>query len=416
MELLPAILLIGFLILSSAFFSSSEIALFSLPHSKVLAYQTSRDKRKQLIAHLLKKPRDLLVTVFMLNVLVNILLQNVISSLAGPNASWMLKVVLPFIILLIFGEIIPKTIGLQYNTSLASFTAPLIAFFQKIISPIRRITIAITAPVSHALFFYLRKEDSISRDELKLVLRKSEEVGVLQKDESELIWGYLSFQDASVREVMRPREEILFFDISEPLSKLTHLLMDQQCTRIPVCDGDLQKVVGIISAENFFIHKPQLEINPKKLPRYLSKPFYVPESTQAKHLLKRMDLDNQELALVVDEYGAISGLITYEDLVEVVVGKIADMRDIKKLYTRSSESEIITNSTLEIAEFNEIFDCNLESENGMQTIGGWLTERLGTIPKTGVQCEMDGFFFQVLAADNTRIKQLYIRKLTKGER
>ncbi len=402
------------LLIGSGFFSSSEIALFSLPHAKINTYAVSKDKRKRLVAHLLKKPRDLLVTIFMLNVLVNILLQNVISSLYGPDASWLFKVGLPFLLLLIFGEIIPKTIGMQQNVRLAAFTAPLINFFQDILTPIRRITIAVTAPISHALFFYLRKEESISRDELKLVLKKSEEKGVLKKDESELVWGYLNLQDASVHEVMRPRDEILFYDINEPLSKLTHLLTDQECTRIPVCDGDMQNMLGIISAERYFIHRPELESSKTTIRDYLSKPTYVPESTQAKILLRRMDLDNQEIALVVDEYGAISGLITYEDLVEVVVGKIADMRDTKELYTRSSETEIITSSTLELVEFNALFDCNLFSENGMKTIGGWLIEKMGSIPKSGAQYEGSGFYFQVLSADQTKIRQLYIRKQMKG--
>lgn len=414
MESIISIIILLILLIAGAFFSGSETALFSLPHTKVHAYSLSKDKRKQLVAHLLKKPKDLLVTVFMLNVLMNILFQNVVSSTVGPDASWIYKVVIPFVIVLIFSEIIPKYIGLQQNVRFAELTAPITNFFQTILRPIRRLTVAVTVPISNALFFYLRKEESISRDELKHVLKKSEEVGVLQKDESELVWGYLNLQDASVWEVMRPREEIIYYDINEPLTKLMHLFTDQQCTRIPVCEGDLQNMLGIISARRFFIHRPELEAQTITLRSCLVKPTYVPESTQAKVLLRRMDLDDQEIALVVDEYGAISGLITYEDLVEVVVGKIVDMRDKKELYTRSGPNEIIANSTLELDDFNELFDSDLSSENGMKTIGGWLIERYGNIPKSGVQLDEAGFHFRVLSADKTRIRQLQIRKLIKG--
>lgn len=414
METIISLVILLILLLGSAFFSGSETALFSLPHTKLLAYESSKDSRKRLIARLLKKPKDLLVTVFMMNVLINILFQNVVSGLAGPEASWLYKVVLPFAVLLICGEIIPKYIGLQQNVRFAEFTAPLTNFFQNLLKPIRRVTVAITVPISNALFFYLRKEQSISRDELKLVLKKSEEVGVLEKDESELVWGYLNLQDASVWEVMRPREEIIYYDITEPLTKLMHLFTDQQCTRIPVCEGDLQNMLGIISARRFFINRPELEAQTITLRSCLAKATYVPESTQAKVLLRRMDLDDQEIALVVDEYGAISGLITYEDLVEVVVGKIVDMRDKKQLYTRSGPNEIITNSTLGLDDFNELFDVELNSENGMKTIGGWLIERHGNIPKSGTEFDEAGFHFRILSADNTRIKQLHIRKTGKG--
>lgn len=416
MDLAFSLLALAVLLILSAFFSGSETALFSLPHTKVNAYQTSKDKDKLAIARLLKKPRDLLVTVFMWNVLTNILFQNVTSSLFGPEGSWLYKVVLPFLVLLILGEIIPKYIGLQRNVSIALKTAPVVQFFQDMIAPLRRITVAVTAPISHAMFFYLKKEDSISREELKLVLNKSEELGVLQKDESELVWGYLNLQDASVRDVMRPRDDIIFYDIEEPLSKLLHLFTDMQCSRIPVCEGDLQNMLGIVSAKRFFIHRPELESNKMTLQSCLAKPVYVPESTHAKVLLRRMDLEDQELALVVDEYGAISGLITYEDLVEVVVGQIADMRDKEKLYTRSSPTEIIASSALELVEFNEIYGSNLTSPGGMKTIGGWLIERLGAIPKSGAHYEEGDFLFQVLSADKNRIRQLYIRKITKGGR
>lgn len=416
MESIFAFSIIIFLLLCSCFFSGSETALFSLPHTKVIGYTNSSDKRKQLVAHLLQRPRDLLVTVFMLNVLVNILFQNVISSLSGQDASWMFKVVLPFLLLLIFGEIIPKYIGLQQNVRVALWTAPLVSFVQNLIAPIRRLTVAVTAPISNALFFYLRKEDSISREELKLVLKKSEEHGVLQRDESEFVWGYLNLQDASVWEVMRPRDDIIFYDINEPLTKLTHLFVDQQCSRIPVCEGDLQNMLGIISAKRFFIHEPDLVSKKITLRSCLAKPTYVPESTQAKVLLRRMDLEDQEMALVVDEYGGITGLITYEDLVEVVVGQIVDMRDKNQQYTRSGPNEIIANSILELQDFNELFDTNLSSAAGMKTIGGWLIEKMGNIPKTGVQYEEENLIFQVLSSDATRIRQLLIRKLPKGGR
>lgn len=409
MEIVAGIFLI-FLVFASAYFSASETALFSLPLTKIKAYQASRTARHRLIAQLVLEPRNLLVTVFMLNTLVNILIQNTTSHMFGQEANWLLKVGVPFVLMLVLGEIIPKNIGLQNNVKIANAVAPSINFMQNFISPVRALIVNITAPISRVLFFYLKKDESISKEEMKHVLKTSEECGVLQPEEAELISGYLALQDATVKELMRPRNEILYYDINEPLSKLLYLFIDQECSRLPVCDKSLEKVLGIFTARQFFLHRKQIHES-QDLIKYLLQPLYVPENTPAKSLVRRFDENRQVLALAVDEYGSISGLITREDIAEQVVGDISDLRDAKSLYTKSGANEIIASGQLELSEFNEFFHSNLISENHMLTVGGWLTEKLGDIPKSGVKTELEGFVFQVLAADPNKIKRLYIRKL-----
>ena len=399
-----------FLLFCSGFFSASETALFSLSSAKIKAYQVNANPRLRLIAKLVLEPRTLLVTVFMLNTLVNILVQNTASNIFGEAANWGLKVGVPFILLLLFGEIIPKYIGLQNNVQLSYMVAPLINAIQKILNPLRKLIIDITVPVSRALFFFLHKEESISKDELKHVLKTSQEHGVLQHDEAELVWGYLKMQDATVKELMRPRKDILHYDINDPISKLAYLFIEQQCSRLPVCDKSIDSVIGIITARQFFLHRSQIK-NAQDLLKNLIKPLYVPETMPAKTLMRRLDEAHQVLALVVDEYGSISGLITSEDLIEEVIGQITDLRDAKSLYTKAGVNEIIASGRLELSEFNEIFGVNLTSDNMMMTIGGWLIEQLQEIPKSGTKFEIQNFIFQILAADPNKIRRLYIRKL-----
>lgn len=398
------------LIFLSGYYSAAETAFFSLSTHKVKTYEFSKDPRKRLVAYLLTHPRNLLVTVFLMNTLVNILFQNVVSSMFGEQAPLVLKVGVPLVIMLVCGEIIPKYVGIQNNEWLANLVAPSINFTQNITKPIREVIVAITAPVSRIMFFFLKRDESISKEELQHVLKKSEEKGILGVDEAKLIYGYLNLQDATVKEVMWPREDILYYDLSEPLTKLIYLFVDQQISRVPVCEGNIQNVKGIISVKEFLLHRDQIQNSQDILP-FLAKPFYVPESTSVRTLRKKLEEENQELAMVVDEYGSITGLITYEDLVEVVIGNIADMRDKKSLFTRSGQNEIIASGKLELTDFNEIFDSHLESPNNMVTIGGWLTEQLGYIPKSGTKFETDGFLFQVLAANPNRIRRLYVRKL-----
>lgn len=415
MEIVVLTFIIALLTCCSAYCSGSEAALFSLSSTKLRAYHSDPNPRRRMIASLLHHPQDLLVTVFMLNTLVNILLQNVTAHLFGDLAGWHLKVGVPLILTLVFGEIIPKYLGLQNNLAFSYWVAPSINFLQKVLAPIRKITVAITDPISRILFFFLKKEPSISQEEMQHVLKTSQEHGVLDPDEADFVCGYLHLQEASVNEVARPREEIIYYDIMEPISKLTHLFVDEECSRIPVCDKNLDNILGIITAKQFFLHRHNVVVG-KDLDPILTKPFYVPENTSARMLLRRLDEKRQVLAIVVDEYGSVSGLITREDLIEVVIGQISDRRDQKNLYTRSGKNEIIASGKLELEEFNEIFDVALSSQGNMATIGGWLTEKLGEIPKSGKKYEFENFLFQVLAASPSFIKRLYIRKLTSTER
>lgn len=409
-EFLPYILALVVLTFLSGSFSASEAALFSLSSMRIKAYRDDPQPRKRLIAQLLLQPRDLLVTIFMLNTLVNILIQNVCSSMVGPEGSWEYKVGLPFILTLILGEVIPKYIGLQNSVGLSYKVAPIINFLQTLLKPVRKGVIAITAPVSRWMFFFLKKEKNLTREELTHVLEASEALGVMTADEAELVWGYLDLQEILVKELMRPREDMICYNTQDPLTKLEHLFVEHERSRLPVYEKNLDSILGILPVKEYLLHQSELKDAATLLP-YLFKPLYVPENTPARNLLRRFEEFNQEMAIVVDEYGTVAGLITREDIIELVVGKVMEQQDQKTLYTRSGSHEIIASGKLELAVFNELFDVELLSEHNMATIGGWLIEKIGDIPKSGMQVTAEGFLFQILSAEPRRIRRLYARKL-----
>ncbi len=346
----------------------------------------------------------------MLNTLVNILIQNTTSHMSGENADWTFKIAVPFVLMLFFGEIMPKYIGLKNNITLSDYVAPMINFLQNFFAPLKNLIIRVTTPISRILFFFLRRGESISKEELKHVLEKSQEHGVLNQEELELIWGFLNLQDATVKQLMRPREDILFYDINDPLSKLIYLFVDQECSRVPVCNGTLENVLGIITARQFFLHRRQI-MNSKSLIEHLVKPLYIPENMPAKLLGRHLDEHKQVIALVVDEYRSISGLVTREDLAEEVIGEISDLRDTESFYMVAGPNQIIATARMELQDFNDVFHADLKSDSNILTIGGWLIEQLQEIPKEGTKFKTHGFLFQVLAADPTRIRKLYIQKL-----
>ena len=402
------------LIVFSAFFSTSEAALFSLSSMKVKVFRSDKDLRKQLVAKLLSSPRDLLITIIILNIIVNILIQNVSSSIFGDFSGWVFTILFPLVITVVLGEVFPKSIGLANNAAISYRVAPILYTAQRILLPVRQVLGWITNIISRILFFYLKPEEEISSDELRHALKTSRHFEILNEDEAEIVRGYLHLQEAQVRELMRPREEVIFYDIEEPLSKLIHLFVDQECSRIPVCKENLDKVIGIITGQLFFLHREKLH-QPEDLIPILAKPFFVPESMPASACIRQMYRRKESLALVVDEYGSISGLISSEDLVETVVGEIADARDTKSHYTRSGKDILIASGKMELAEFEELFGVSLPSENSRVTLGGWLTEQMGDIPKTGAKVLSHGFFFHVLAADAKRVRMIYVRRIAKKD-
>lgn len=400
------------LILLSAFLSGSETALFSLSPLTVKSYRNSSDSRLLLISRLMERPREVLVTILILNIIANILIQNTVSTIFDPFPKWILKVGVPLALTLIFGELLPKSLALPNHAQIAYRAAPWISGAARLLRPIRGPLTKATSLISRVLFFFLREEKEISADELRHVLKTSEERGILMPIEAELIGGTLDLQNSSVREHMRPRDEMIFYDIQEPLSQLMHSLIDLETTRIPVCEGDLENLKGILSAKQVFFHREHIK-KPEDLLSILKKPYYVPESTKGWTLLRNLRDRKENLAIVVDEYGSISGLITQEDLVEAVIGEIVDKRDEKSLFTRSSEDVIIASGKLELGEFKEIFGIPLKSKEGIVTLGGWLIEQLGDIPATGTKYATDQFLFYVLAAEPNRIRRIYVRRLKK---
>lgn len=409
MDIYLLIVAIISLLFMSAYFSSAEVALFSLSPQRIQAYKTSSNQREKLIGSLLHRSKDLLVTVFIMNTLVNILLQNATSSIFEVEAGWGYKVMLPLILTLIFGEIIPKTYGLQNSVNLSYWVAPTIDKIQRALSPIRKLVVFITYPVSKILFFYLRKASPISKEELTITLKASKIHGVLTEEETALALGYLNLQTRIVKEVMRPKEDILYYNLEEPLSKLEYLFMEKECSRVPICKGSLDQVAGIISIKSYFINLERID-EPDNLNPFLEPPFFVPETISARVLLKKFQKYAKSFALVVDEYGAVSGVITDEDIAEVVVGEIADARDEKQQFIKHSKTEIIATGRFEIDELERIFGFPLNNPSSMVTVAGWLTERVGEIPKMGQKIEDEHYLFQVLASDNKRVKRIYIRK------
>lgn len=406
LTLFLGILLVGIL-------AASETSLFSLSTLQVKALKDSTDPKKQIVGRLLSKPRDLLVTILMVNIAMSIMVQNIVASIFGKYEAWWLNVVVPLALTLLLGEIIPKSIALSNNVKIATKVAPFIVSIQWLLGPIRTVLDSITQPISRFFFFFLKKEPEISIDELKHALKTSEQYEILGKGESRLIYGYLELEEFLVKEVMTPRTSMITYCVNDPIDQLKNLIKTHMLTRIPVYDRDHDQIIGILKVESLFNLDEKLQSG-RQILHLLKKPFFVPESLPAKILFNQFNAQKRSLGVVVDEYGAVSGIITKDDLVKMLIGE----SDLKKeqLYTKVAHDVIIAPSSMELTDFNEYFVSELESESNMATIGGWLIEQLGEIPKSGTKVQKNGFFFHVLSASPRKIKTLYIRKLIESKK
>ena len=407
------VLLLAVFLLTSAFFSATETSMFSLSRHEIEMYKRSKNPSEKRVAKIISRPGDLLVVLLMMNICVNILTQNIIAEIFPPQSSFLVTVLFPLSLTLFIGEVFPKAIALNINKRVAkmvSFINEKIIWF---LSPIAKRAVHFTNHFSSALFFFLKEQKELTEEELIHAMQQSKEKGILDRDEIDLLIGFLELQKGQVKQIMVPREDILFYDIDDPLSSLHRIFSQEKCSKIPVCKQDLDHLLGVIDIQTFFKHMDHIQKG-EDLKQFLKPAFFIPENSSIKSLIEEEELKEKQLALIVDEYGTIEGLITDEDLTEVLIGDITDKRDENKtLYTMPSKDVFITHAKLEVLEFESLFHVQLPKEPNAVTIGGWLLEKIGHLPKNGEEFRMEGLLFHVLQSSPSRILKLYIRKLKK---
>ncbi len=398
------------LTIASGYFSCSEVAFFSLPASKVRGFKASADSRKQLVSRILFRSKSLLVTIFMYNTIVNVLLQSTSSDLFSHGQySWLFKVGIPLVLVLFVGELAPKYLGLIHNEKLALRFAPFIEWLEWFITPLRVVVTRVAYMLSRLFFFFLKSEPPLSKEELAHILSSSEGKGILHKDEAELIYGVLHLEEKQVNELMHPRSEMPVYNLEEPISKLIHIFQESKCSEIALFEMPQEKMLGVIRAKDFFISREEI-IEGKDLLRILKKPFYVPETISAKALLEQLGNYMGDTAWVVDEYGTTCGMICEQDLLSEVVGKSIKPGQKPEGYEIISKDAILASGTLALDDVRELFNVALKSEYHMVTVGGYITEKLGTIPQAGAILEADGLYMRILSSDHTRVRKVYIQK------
>ena len=403
------VVLLGF----SAFFSGAETALFSLPRFTVEKLKQRKPARGEIISRLLSRPRHLLISIVIGNMLVNILSSALaerfsfvlFSSSSLQGAAWLFSTVVMTFIILIFCEVGPKVFAINRSEQVSLKVAPAIFLLERLVLPLR---VVVQAVSDFLISFWERKnphrEFPLSREELETALDHGSREGTLDGEEKEMISEIFKLGGKSVRQLMTPRNEIVSFEIDTPLEEIDAVIREKEYSRIPIYSGKLENVVGILYPKDLLIARVR-GIESPVLVDLLRRPFFIPETMKASLLLKEF-LDRKiHIALVVDEYGGLAGLITMDDLVEEIIGEIRERGEIPPGYEVVEEDTVQLLGRLELDYINEEFGLELSGENNV-TLGGFLSERLGRLPQPGDVCLLDDLRFTVLSVKKRRVDQV----------
>lgn len=399
-SLLAQILLLIILNLINAFLAASEIAVVSINKNRVEQKAEEGDVKSQKLLKILQNPNNFLSTIQVGITLVNILsgasLANTLSeklapllggSVAARNIANIIVLAILTYVSIVFGELYPKRIALNKSEEVANFTSGIIRLIGVVAKPFVWLLSASTSLLARVTPMTFDDEDSkMTRDEMRYML---ETEGVLDNEELEMLQGVFSLDTKVAREVMVPRTDAFMIDINDSVEENVNEVLSENYSRIPVYNEDKDKVVGILHTKNLLKAAHKFGFEHLNIQKIMQEPLFVPETIFIDDLLYEMKKTQNQMAILLDEYGGVVGLATLEDLLEEIVGEIDDESDeVEKLYEKVTEHEYVIQGRMLIDEFNEVFDSNLHMSD-VDTMAGYLITALGMIPDEGEKLSFD---------------------------
>jgi len=403
------ILILLILVCGSAFFSASETALTSLNKIKLRNMVEENVKNADKIQKLIDDPNRLLSSILIGNNLVNnaaaSLTTMIAVSLLGGQSGVGAATMIITIIILIFGEITPKTLASQNAEKVSLGVAKIISGVVIISTPVVKVMNLITNGLIRILGGDTSgKTPTITEAELKTMVNVSHEEGVLEVDERRMINNVFDFGDSKAKDVMTPRTDMICVEDNITYDEIVSIFKEERFSRLPVYHESVDNIVGILYVKDIIF----IDVEHFKTTDYMREPFFTYESKPISELFSEMRNNRIPAAIVLDEYGGTSGLVTLEDMVEEIVGDIADEYDEQeKEIEVIKEDEFVVDGSTRLEDVNEMIGLHLESED-FDTIGGYVIGILGSLPDGGEEVEENGIKIVVEEVDKNRIEKLRI--------
>jgi putative hemolysin len=404
------LLLLVLLLILSAFFSGAEAALFSLSTMQVERLKERSGALGRLITAMLKRPTNLIITFLIGNEVVTVALSATATSVAlllyGKGGEYV-AIAVTLVLLLFFSEVMPKSIAVRYPERVSLFVARPIQLFAYVIAPLRwglrKLVDAVMGEPAE------RQVSLITDDEFKSFGEIGEDEGIIDQDERDLIQRVFELGDQRVSQIMTPRTDIFALGINEALSAALPKIKEARFSRIPVYEETMDQIIGILYAKDLLPHSrhPELEVTLRDL---LHPVFFVPESKRIDELLREFQRNKVHVAIVVDEYGGVSGLVSMEDALEELVGEIVDEFDTEEVLCQQLDPQtFLVSARLPLDEVNEKFGLSLPREDA-DTLGGHVFHLFGKLPKRGESVSAHGLTFTIEHIKGTRILEVRVRR------
>jgi CBS domain containing-hemolysin-like protein len=403
------IIIFIFLLILSAFFSGTETAYFHI--------RKHRKETPEKIKSVLDSPQRLLVSLLTGNTIVNVSIASLAAYITAGFAddyTWskstliLMEVLVVSVVVLIFGEILPKMIAIKYSKEYALKMYTPLKIMMFILSPIAQGFNAITNVVIKIIPF--RKEKIFdSEEELKILAELGEEEGTLQEEESDMIQSIFDFKEKTVGEIITPRVDIVSLKSDESIDKAMDIIGERQFSKIPIYKNTIDNIKGILYAKDIipYLMGSRPNVNLQTLAR---QPFFVPETKPIDDLMEEFKLRKTSIAIVVDEWGGTEGLVTLEDVVEEVMGEIRDPYDQEESNVlKQSDGSFIVDGSITIYDLEEETDIEFPEDRDYDTLGGFILDILTDIPQTGEQVEFNDMVFTVQTVENNRIGKIKIQ-------
>ncbi len=405
---------IVFFLFSSAMVSAAEVALFSLTLKDLKTLEGEDAAKSLLISKLLQRPKKLLATILIANnfshigvvIIFSFVGKSLFLAFNNPILKFTAEVLLVTFLILLFGEVLPKVYASRNNLKFCKFIANPILVLDKLLSPISLPMRAITIFLHEKLG---KQKTNISVDQLSqaLELTSTEDTS---SEEQKILEGIVSFGNTDTKQVMSPRIDVFALEIEETFAEIYPKIVDKGYSRIPIYRESIDQIEGVLFVKDLLPHLHKKEFDWKKLMR---EPFFVPENKKLDDLLKDFQRLKSHLAVVVDEYGGTSGLVSLEDVIEEIVGDISDEFDDENIsYTQIDEKNFMFEGKINLKDFYRILEVDevaFENRKGeAETLAGFILEILGNFPKKGQKIHFSTVYFTIEVVDKKRIKQLKV--------
>lgn len=396
-------------IVLASFFSSAETAFSTANKIRLKNYVEENHRGSKRVNYIMENLDRVLLTVLVANRITNIVavafLVDIATTMLGERAGLVAAIIVMTVLLLIFGEILPKSIAKEHAESLSIRYAAIVYVLMKLLSPITTLFNAVRVRIAK-WFTNGTVVPAVTEEEIKVMIDLSEEEGIIDNKEKELIHRSLDFDEILVGEIFTPRSDMVAVEVNQSIEEIRDVFLAEKYSRIPVYEEDIDNVIGILSESDFFSELvQQKDINIRAL---LRKPLFVVESMKISDLLPELQKSKVHMAIVVDEFGGTAGLITLEDIIEQIVGEIWDEHDeAVKNVQQIDENSYEFNAELPLDEFCEIMKIDAP-ESSSHTLGGWIFEMFERVPNVGETLYYGPLTLTVQQVENRRIRKVLV--------